>query len=207
MRARPSTPRAETRRLKAAFAAIDAANEDDPHTLEVRGERRPKELAHAELVTEWVRRLRPEASEPLLLAARAHHVRRWEIPREHYPKDRAGYLRWRKELQKLHASVTAEILCEVGYDDDAIARVQDILQKRGLGRDPEVQTFEDGLCLTFLETQLASFSQQHPSKKARDVLVKTAKKMSPVARRHARDLPLSESSRACLLEALESIES
>ncbi|MEE8474578.1 MAG: DUF4202 family protein, partial [Myxococcota bacterium] len=83
-------------RLAAALAAIDAANRDDPNTLEVRGERRPKELAHAELVSEWVRRLRPEASEALLLAARAHHVRRWEIPRDRFSKDRPGYLRWRK---------------------------------------------------------------------------------------------------------------
>ena len=203
MSERPHTPRARNRRFEAALAAIDAANEDDPHSIEVRGERRPKERAHAELVTGWVRRLRPEASEPLLLAARAHHIRRWEIPRDSYPMDRPGYLRWRVELQKHHANVTNQILREVGYEEDVIVRVQDILRKRGLGRDPEVQAFEDALCLTFLETQLASFSDKHPSEQARAVLVKTVKKMSPAARRHARDLRLPESSRAALLAALE----
>ncbi len=194
-------------RLAAALAAIDAANAADPHTLEVRGEQRPKELAHAALVTEWVRRLHPETSEALLIAARAHHIRRWEIPRERYSKDHAGYLRWRKQLQKYHASITADILREVGYDDATIARVQDILRKRGLGRDEEVQVFEDALCLTFLETQLASFSQEHASEKAWDVLVKTVRKMSPAARRCARELPLSETSRAALFKALKSVES
>ena len=202
----PSTPRARTRRLEAALAAVDAANGDDPHSLEVRGEFRPKELAHAELVTEWVRRLRPEPSHALLLAARAHHVRRWEIPRERYPKDRAGYLRWRKELQKFHSNVAAEILRGVGYDDATVTRVQDILRKRDLRRDPEVQAFEDALCLTFLETQLAAFADEHPSEKARTVLVKTLAKMSSAGRRVARELPLSGSARVLLGEALESVE-
>ncbi len=202
----PSTPRARTRRLEAALAAVDAANGDDPHSLEVRGEFRPKELAHAELVTEWVRRLRPEASHALLLAARAHHVRRWEIPRERYPQDRVGYLRWRTELQKFHSNVAAEILRGVGYDDATVTRVQDILRKRDLRRDPEVQAFEDALCLTFLETQLAAFADEHPSEKARTVLVKTLAKMSSAGRRVARELPLSGSARVLLGEALESVE-
>ena len=35
--------------------------------------------------------------ETLLLAARAHHLRRWELPRDSYPVGRAGYLRWRRD--------------------------------------------------------------------------------------------------------------
>ena len=45
-------------RLKAALAAIDQANADDPHTIEVDGQARPKEQAHAELMTEWSLRSR-----------------------------------------------------------------------------------------------------------------------------------------------------
>ena len=203
MRAGVDTPRARAR-FQAALAAIDAANADDPQTLEVRGERRPKELAHSALVSEWIERLRPDASEALRLAARSHHIRRWEIPRDRHPKGRPGYLRWRKELQKHHASVTAGILREVGYDDPTIARVQNILRKRDLGRDDEVQAFEDALCLAFLETQLSSFSQEHDSTKASAVLAKTLKKMSPTALRFARELPLADPSGSLLRRALDS---
>ena len=69
-------------RLSRAIVAIDAANADDPNRVVVRGRERPKELVHAELVSEWVGRLSPAPSEALLLAARAHHVRRWAIPRD-----------------------------------------------------------------------------------------------------------------------------
>ena len=59
-------------RLANAFSAIDAANADDPNTLEVRGEERPKEQAHAELACAWVAQLVSQPSDVLLVAARAH---------------------------------------------------------------------------------------------------------------------------------------
>ena len=40
----------------------------------------PKEQAHAELMTEWLERLDPDATDAQHLAARAHHLRRWSRP-------------------------------------------------------------------------------------------------------------------------------
>src|SRR5690349_14877152 len=95
---------AHSDRIRAAWAAIDAANASDPTLVPVRGETGPKEILHAQLVTAWVERLQPEASDALLLAARGHHLRRWTVPRNSYPAGRAGYLRWRKALHEQHAT-------------------------------------------------------------------------------------------------------
>src|SRR5262245_61258519 len=111
---------------------MDAVNAEDPNVLEVRGALRPKELAHAELMTEWVMRLRPDAPEALLLAARAHHIRRWAWPRTGYPEGRAGYLKWRKDLYDRHAELAADILRTAGYDEATIERVSEIQHKQGL---------------------------------------------------------------------------
>jgi len=189
-------------RLGRAFAAIDAANGADPARITVRGKERPKELAHAELVTEWVRRLEPGPAEPLLLAARAHHLRRWTIPRSSYPAGRSGYLRWRKALHEQHAREVAEILVNVGYDDMTIARVQDLVRKRRLGADDEVQVLEDALCLVFVETQLHDLAQRVEAEKMVDVIRKTIKKMSPRAVELALTLEIPEESRALLTRAL-----
>lgn len=178
-------------RYQRAIAAIDAANADDPNTITVRGELRPKELAHAELVTEWVVALRPDASEELLLAARAHHLRRWAVPRTSYPTGRPGYLRWRRDRHEQHATEVGEILTGVGYDTETIDRVQNLVRKRGLGRDPEVQTLEDALCLVFLETQFHAMVERLEPEKLHDVVEKTMKKMSPEAIARVPDLPLS----------------
>ncbi len=67
--------------LAAAIRAIDAANADDPNTEIAGGERLPKELLYGRRMSTWLEQLEPRAPEPLRLAVRAQHIRRWEIPR------------------------------------------------------------------------------------------------------------------------------
>ncbi len=125
---------APSARLRVALAAIDDANRADPTSVVVRGSRGPKEIVHANLVTEWVLRLRPDADEALLLAARGHHFRRWTMPRTSYPSGRAGYLRWRKDLHAQQARELGVVLTGAGYDQDTDrARAGDRSQGR-LGR-------------------------------------------------------------------------
>jgi hypothetical protein len=188
--------------FEAAVAAIDAANADDPNTIEVRGEVRPKELAHAELMTEWVRRLDPDASEAQLLAARAHHLRRWTSPRSSYPEGRAGYLRWRTDLKKQHAEEVGAILAGAGYDAATIETVQRIVKKVGLGTDPAVQVHEDALCLVFLETQLAETADRLGDDHIVEVIRKTVAKMSPAGLAEVPAIPMRDHDRDLLARAL-----
>jgi hypothetical protein len=185
-----------------ALAAIDAANAADPNTIEVRGLRRPKEQAHAELMTEWLTRLDPEADDAQHLAARAHHLRRWTIPRADYPAGRAGYLRWRTALKRQHAAEVADLLAAVGYDPTVIERTQQIIRKEGLGVDPQVQTHEDALCLVFLETQLGELADAQGDEKMLDIIRKTAAKMSPRALQLAAGLPMRDTDRVLIERAL-----
>jgi hypothetical protein len=194
-------------RFERAIAVIDAANRADPTTIEVRGAVRPKELAHAELMTEWVRRLDPDATEAQLLAARAHHLRRWTMPRSSHPEGRAGYLRWRTALRRQHAAEVAELLTTVGYDAGTIERVGAIVAKQGLGAsgaagDPAVQVHEDALCLVFLETQLGTTAEQLGDDKIVDVIRKTVRKMSPAGVAMVERLPLTERERQLVDQAV-----
>src|SRR4051794_40293595 len=125
-------------RFRRAIEAFDRANAQDPHR---------KELSYAQQMTRWLERIEPAASEPLRLAARAQHIRRWEIPRSDFPTDRAGYLKWRKALYEFHASKAADILREVGYDDATIDRVRSLLRKEKIKLDPDMQALEDAACL------------------------------------------------------------
>jgi hypothetical protein len=184
-----------------AILAIDAANGEDPNTIVVRGEVQPKELAHAALMSEWVARLDPEATDAQLLAARAHHLRRWAVPRGDYPEGRKGYLRWRTDLRKRHAADVAALLHDVGYDDETVERVRQIVNKEGLGTDPAVQAHEDALCLVFLETQLADLTDRLGDDKMLDVIAKTAAKMSPAALGLIDELPIRASDRALIARA------
>ena len=190
------------RRFEAALAAIDAANADDPNVVVVDGVQRPKEQAHAELMSDWVRRLDPDATDEQLLAARAHHLRRWALPRSEYPDGRSGYLRWRTELSKRHAADVGEILVDHGYDSSAVERVQQIIRKQGLAADAAVQVHEDALCLVFLDTQLDPTIDRLGREKVVDVVAKTLAKMSPAGIAAAGTLALSDLGAGVLADAV-----
>jgi uncharacterized protein DUF4202 len=193
-------------RLTRAIAAIDAANSDDPETIEVRDEIRPKEQAHAEMMTEWVRRLDPDAVDAQLLAARAHHLRRWSIPRDSYPEGRAGYLRWRTALKKQHAEEVGEILGREGYEGDVIELVQHIVRKDALKSDAMVQTHEDALCLVFLETQLLDLARDQGDDKTVEIIRKTLVKMSEQGIAAALALDLSADAVSLIGRAMEATQ-
>ena len=169
-------------KLEAALDAIDAANAQDPRTLVVRGSSRPWALGEGELATIWLDELAPSASEELRVAVRAHHLRRFETPRASYPEGRAGYLKWRKHLYDVAFDHTAAIMRDVGYDEDAIARVGVIMHKRGLATDADVQSYEDALCLVFLESQFSDFAARTEAEKLDGIVTKTLAKMSDAAK-------------------------
>lgn len=190
-------------RFSAALAAFDEANARDPHRESADGTEHPRELLYARRLTEWVLRLRPDASEALRLAARCQHLCRWEIPRTRYPADRAGYLRWKRELQQFHARRSGEILAAVGYDPGTIARVQSLNLKQDLSRDPECQTLEDALCLVFLQYQLADLAQRTDDARLVNALRKSWAKMSPAGRAAALGLDYALRERRLLEAALQ----
>lgn len=173
--------------VEGAISAIDAANADDPNRFE--GE--ALALAQGRLAHEWVLRLDPGASDALVLAARAHHLRRWVVPRSTYPEGRPGYLRWRRDQKIRHADELREILDLHGIDADTVDRATAVIQKIGLGTDPEVQTFEDAVCLTFLHTQLApTVDKVADADRMVEVVVKTLGKMSDAGRAAALTIAL-----------------
>ena len=189
-------------RFAAAVAALDAANGADPFRLRFQGVEHPKELLHAELLTAWIRRLVPDPGAELLLAARAHHLRRWERPRADYPAGRHGYLRWRRDAHGWHAEIAEPILRVAGYDEETVKRTANLIAKRVQGDDPEGQTMEDGLCLVFLETQLDELAGKLDREKMIDILRKSWAKMSAVARELALGLAFSPSEFDLVREAL-----
>lgn len=188
--------------LAAALAAVDEANAADPEAVVVDGVARPREVVHAERATHWLHVLDPDATPAQVIAARAHHLRRWEVPRSDYPAGRAGYLRWRRDQKARHAADVGQILRDLGAEPALVERVGAIVAKEGLGRDPQVQTHEDALCLVFLERQLDPVADQLGDEHTVDVLRRTIGKMSPAAVAVAAGLPLSVHGRTLLEAAL-----
>lgn len=192
--------------LGAGLAAIDAANGEDPVTVEVDGRTVPREVARSVRVTHWLTALDPDADVGQQLAARAHHLRRWALPRTDYPVGRAGYLRWRSEQKQRHAAEVEPLLRDVGFDDATIDRVRRLVAKTERGTDRAAQTHEDALCLAFLEQQYDALTDQLGEPRMVAVLRRTAVKMSPQALAAVGDITMTERGRALLAEALTPAE-
>lgn len=190
--------------LAAAALAIDGANAMDPTVVVVRGQALPLALAHGRLAVEWVQRLLESPPDAVLLAARAHHLRRWEVPRSSYPAGRASYLRWRKDQKNRHARDIEAILRGVGYEPDVVEQVQALVRRTQLGSDAHAQVIEDAACLVFIETQLADMAERLDRDRLLEVIRKTASKMSQQGLALIEQLPIGNAERVLLAEALAS---
>ena len=164
-----------------ALSFIDDANKKDPNKVVADGKEWPKELLYSERMSDMLIRYAADADEAMKLAIRAQHIERWKSPRNAYPMDRIGYLKWRKDLYKIQANTAAELLAQAGYNDDVIERVRNSVAKKNIKGNPDTQLLEDVTDLVFLEHYILEFVGKHPDyseEKWIDIILKTWNKMS-----------------------------
>jgi hypothetical protein len=190
-------------KLEKAIELFDAYNQQDPHKIKWNGEEYAAEYFYALQLYNWVKKLQPNASEPLLLAARSQHIGRWQTPRTSYPDGKAGYLTWRKELAKFHAETAGKLMLQAGYTEDNIEVVKHIILKQNLKIADDVQAMENALCLLFLEFQYDDFLAKHEDDNMIiRILRKTWQKMSEPGRLAALDLTYSKRGKELIEKAL-----
>lgn len=192
----------ESEKFNKAIQLFDKANSLDPNKELFKGKEYSKELLYAERMTNKLNKFAPNSSEALQLTVRCQHICRWEIPRDSYEMNRVGYLTWRKDLKDFHAKKAAEILKQVGYDDQIIDDVEFLLLKKQLKKNADTQTLEDVVCLVFLEFYFAKFSEKYSEEKLIDIVQKTWGKMSEKGHKVALGLKLTESALALITKAL-----
>jgi len=168
-----------------ALALIDTANSQDPNQVFADGKEWPKELLYSNRMSDMLARYAPDADDAMKLAIRSQHIQRWKSPRNAYPMDRIGYLKWRKDLYKIQANTVAELMEQAGCGDDMIERVKNAVAKKNIKGNPDTQLLEDVTDLVFIEYYIVEFVGKHPEyseEKWVDIIQKTWHKMSERAR-------------------------
>lgn len=175
--------------LEKAIGLIDAANSEDPNKVkDENGKEWPKELLYSHRMSEMLQRFKPDADEVQQIAIRGQHVKRWTSPRDAYPMDRIGYLKWRTDLYKFHANTTADCMAQAGYSEADLERVKQMVGKKGIKTNPDTQLLEDVVDLVFIEYYLLDFAGKHPEyteEKWIEIVQKTWKKMSDTGQQFA----------------------
>ncbi|KAG9194825.1 hypothetical protein G6011_04860 [Alternaria panax] len=178
--------------LERALTAIDAAHALDPNKVTIKGEELPYELHYARKCTSYLEKRAPNASEPLRIAIRAQHFRRWEVPRSSYPMTRPGYHAWRTYLKKRQAELVEQICLESGYTKEDGATVGSLIRKEDLKANEETMVLEDVACLVFLDDQFEAFEKEHDEDKIVGILQKTWGKMTDQGHELALKIPMGQ---------------
>lgn len=195
-----------TQRYKEVIAAIDAANAGDPRSVEIGGAKRPYEVVYSDRMMLRLEAMYPDASEPLRIAARGQHVRRFDIPRAQFPEGRDGYNEWRRSCREHHAEILRKIMGDNGYSDEDIGQVGKLVKKEQLKKDKESQALENVVDVVFLEHYFDEFYGKYAhydDAKIIDIIGKTLRKMSPKGHQTALALDLPERTRKLVGAAVE----
>ena len=167
----------------------------------------PKELLYSERMSDMLQRYAPDADEAMKLAIRAQHIERWKSPRDAYPMDRIGYLKWRKDLYKIQADTAARLMREAGCAEESVERARTAVAKKNIKGNPDTQLLEDVTDLVFMEHYMLEFVGKHPEydeEKWIGIIQKTWNKMSDEAHSFVLDgnIELPESLRPLVLKAV-----
>lgn len=172
-----------------ALSLIDAANSEDPiKVTDENGKEWPKELLYSLRMSDMLERFAPDADDVCKLAIRSQHIQRWKSPRDNYPMDRIGYLKWRTDLYKFHAETAGELMAQAGYNQDDIDRAMKMVGKKNIKHNPDTQLLEDVTDLVFIEHYMIEFAGKHPEyseEKWIEIIQKTWKKMSEAGQQFA----------------------
>jgi len=186
---------------------IDEGHMQDPKKVEIDETETPYELVYAQKMTKYLQLHTPDADPLLATAVRAQHFRRWEVPRDTYPKTKPGYFAWRTYLKKRQADLVKEICLQCEYNETEANRVAALIAKEDLKKgegkgDAEAQVLEDVACLVFLDDQFDQFEREHDEEKIVNILKKTWVKMGKRGQDLALNMNLSMRAKALVAKAL-----
>ena len=182
--------------------AIDELHRGDPKKVTVDGAQIANELLYAQQMTTWLNKLTNSPSELVQIAVRSQHLCRWELARDQFEMNRAGYFKWRIAQGKYHATKAVAAMSANGYDQNSCDQVFEMVRKSNLSTNSDTQLMEDAACLVFLEFQFKDFASGYSDEKIIRIVQKTWAKMSEDAHQFALKLQYSASELALIQQAL-----
>ena len=191
-------------RFGAAIDRIDAINSTDLTKIVESGRDWPREYLLSLRRSTWLDFLAPVGDDLVRIASRALHIARWKIPRKDYPEGADGYHRWRFALASYHAEKTAKILADVGYSDDEITRVAELIENYQMVANEDSQMLQDVASIVFFQYEFEAFASTLPNEKLLEIVRSTLRKMSDKGRETVRGLHLSSDAKLMIDDALYS---
>lgn len=175
-----------------AVELINSVHNQDPNSETVDGVEIKAELLYSQRMLSILKKVQPNASLELQLAAQCQHISRWSIPRATFSMDKKGYYQWRAAVMEHQLSVTTSVLKQVEINEQSIEIIVDALKNKADKSNINASIIEDTACLAFIKWYLVSFAEQFDPEKAKVILQKTAGKMSETGLKLISEIELSK---------------
>ncbi|MAG22050.1 MAG: hypothetical protein CL943_01950 [Candidatus Diapherotrites archaeon] len=114
-----------------------------------------KSIAHFENTVYWIRQLRPDADEPIIIAAFAHDIARAfrkTNTEQTFKTKEFNDPAILEEHQKEGAIIISRFLKKEGYEQEKIERIKNMIGKHEVGGDAESNLIKDADSLSYFET-------------------------------------------------------
>lgn len=150
----------------------------------------PEDYPHALNVRQWVRRLKPEASFALQLAALAHDLER-ALPKRKVRREAfADYDAFKQAHAENSACIAGELLNKHGVEKELARRVCRLIRHHefGIPGDEETEILKDADSLSFFEVNLPHYFRREGEAEAFRRMVWGYRRLSPAARKRLHHL-------------------
>lgn len=160
---------------------------------------------HSILTYEEVMELCPNASEELKISALAHDIERAVSPRiEQSPSEL--YEDYKEKHAERSAEITANLMEDVGYDQDSINKVRDYITHHEVGGSEETDILMDADSITYFRYNVNLYYERTRFEKTKEKIIFMYERSSESAKKVISKLKFNENIQKVFDAAMEEIE-
>ena len=125
---------------------------------------------HFDRTVEWVKKLKPEADEALLVAAMAHDIERAHRTTDRFDDHEFDSREFLDHHQKDGADIIAKYLKEHGAEHDFVERVRHLVSAHEYGGDEDQDILKDADSISFFECNAEFFIDKKVKEVGKDMV-------------------------------------
>ncbi len=121
----------------------------------------PEDPVHSKNTLNWLLKIKPDADEPLQIAALGHDVERAIDQRKVRREDFEHYDQFKAAHAHNSAEILKEIMLDCGVDETLVEQVYDLVRRHEVGGDERSDLLKDADSISYFDVNLPHYYNRH----------------------------------------------